>query len=90
MECASVDVSLNPTEKNIKREDSWWNEIFIKHFASVPGGMKKPCGMLKSLIFLSIVNADLNDCVKAEEVLAEILAKDDSSGFQVAQSRLRD
>lgn len=67
-----------------------WNEIFIKHVANVPGGMKKPCGMLKGLIFLSIMNADLNDWVKAEEVMAEILAKDDSSGFQVAQSSLRD
>lgn len=52
--------------------------------------MKKPCGMLKGLIFLSIMNANLNDWVKAEEVMAEILAKDDSSEFQVAQSSLRD
>lgn len=36
------------------------------------------------------MNADLNDWVKAEEVMAEILAKDDSSGFRVAQSSLRD
>lgn len=67
-----------------------WNEIFIKHVANVPGGMKKRRGMLKGLIFLSIMNADLNDWVKAEEVMAEILAKDDRSGFQVAQSSLRD
>lgn len=66
------------------------NEIFIKHVVNVPGGMKKLCGMLKGLIFLSIMNADLNDWVKAEEVMAEILAKDDRSGFQVAQSGLRD
>ena len=39
---------------------------------------------------LSIVNADFYNGVKAEEVMAEILAKDDSSGFQVAQSSLRD
>lgn len=52
--------------------------------------MKKRRGMLKGLIFLSIMNADLNDWVKAEEVMAEILAKDDRSGFQVAQSSLRD
>lgn len=39
---------------------------------------------------LSIVNADFNNGVKAEEVMAEILAKDDSSRFQVAQSSLRD
>lgn len=67
-----------------------WNEIFIKRVANVPGGMKKRRGMLKGLIFLSIMNADLNDWVKAEEVMAEILAKDDRSGFQVAQSSLRD
>jgi len=36
------------------------------------------------------MNADLNDWVKAEEVMVEILAKDDSSGFQVAQRTLRD
>lgn len=66
------------------------NEIFIKHVANVPSGMKKLCGMLKGLIFLSIMNTDLNDSVKAEEVMAEILAKDDRSRFQVAQSGLRD
>lgn len=36
------------------------------------------------------MNADFYNGVKAEEVMAEILAKDDSSGFQVAQSSLRD
>lgn len=37
------------------------------------------------------MNADFNNRVKAKEVmLAVFLAKDDSSGFQVAQSSPRD
>lgn len=67
------------------------NEIFIKHVSGVQvvrGWL--PCGPLKGSSLLSIVNADFNNGVKAEEVRAEILAKDDSSRFRVAQSSLRD
>lgn len=65
-------------------------KIFIKQCFCCPAGKRLPCGPVKGSSLLSIVNADFNNRVKAEEVMAEILAKDDSSRFQVAQSSLRD
>lgn len=56
--------------------------------SQVVGGCPAVCWKVWSL--LSIVNADFNNGVKAEEVMVEILAKDDSSRFWVAQSSLRD